>query len=170
MPDITDKFGRPSAGNSYALATTVKTARLPSESVLECFDLSRFAQDTPVFGLTYKKVVDPVTNAVSTTSQISWKAVVNIENNSLVNFTVAPGYTDVGNEVGDYVECIPTSFWGNELIDALLGTHNPDGSLKPVGSVQTVDANDVSVKFSIATDQPEPDPDGKPILWFQPIE
>jgi hypothetical protein len=168
--NITDKFGRPSATDAYALATTVKAQRNAGEAVLSCFDLSKFSQDTPVYFLTYKKTVDPVTGVTSITNQTGWKGIVNIDNNTITNLTLAPDYTDLGNEVGDYVECIPTSQWANDLIDALLMSHNPDGTLKPVEQVQTVDTGDIAVKFSIAAVQPAPDPDGKTIIWFEPLE
>ena len=130
MADIDDKFGKASIETNYALATTVKTARTVGESVLACYDLSRFSQSTPVFFVTYKKTTDPVTDEVSVTNQTSWKALVNPDNNTLTNLTLAPGYEDIGNDIGDFVECIPTSFWGNELIEGIEVHANPDGTLK----------------------------------------
>ena len=131
MVSINDKFGRPSLPTEYAQATTVKTARTPSESVLACFDLSKFSTDTPVYVITYKKVVDPNDpDKVTIIDQTSWKAIVNADNNTLTDLTLGAGFTDIGNAVGDYVECIPTSFWGNDLVDGLLRSHNPDGTLK----------------------------------------
>lgn len=130
MPLIADKFGKASKSTEYASATTVKTARLPGVGVLEAFDLSKFATDTPVFFITYKKTIDPVTNVVTIVSQVSWKALVNDVNNTLTNMTVAPGNTDLGNDVGDFIECIPTSYWETSLIDGLLTSINPDGTLK----------------------------------------
>lgn len=130
MPSITDKFGKASIDNNYALATTVKTARTVGESVLACYDLSRFSTTTPVYFITYKKTTNPTTSQVSVTNQTSWKAIVNPGNNTLTNLTLAPGYTDIGNDIGDFVECIPTSFWGNQLIDGISVHANLDGTLK----------------------------------------
>jgi hypothetical protein len=130
MPDILDKFGKSSIDTDYAIATTVKTTRVSGVAVLEAFDLSRFADDTPVFFVTYKKTTDPLTDVVSVTNLVSWKALVNAGANTLTNLTLAPGYTDDGNDVGDFIECIPTSYWENSLIDALLTSFNPDGTLK----------------------------------------
>lgn len=130
MPDILDKFGKSSIDTDYAIATTVKTTRVSGVAVLEAFDLSRFADDTPVFFVTYKKTTDPLTDVVSVTNLVSWKALVNVGANTLTNLTLAPGYTDDGNDVGDFIECIPTSYWENSLIDGLLATLNPDGTLK----------------------------------------
>ena len=134
MAEITDFFGKASIDTNYAQATTVKTARTPGETVLAAFDLSKFAPDTPVFFVTYQKEVNPTTNEVTIVNQTSWKALVNPGINTLTNLELAPGYTDVGNDVGDYVECIPTSYWGNSLVNGLSVSLNPDGTLKsPVG-------------------------------------
>jgi len=132
MTNIADKFGKSSVDTDYAIATTVKTTRSSGTLVLECFDLSKFAVNTPVFFITYKKTTNPVTGDVTVTNQVSWKALVNAGANTLTNLTLAPGYTDLGNDTGDFVECIPTSFWENSLVDGLLTSLNPDGTLKVV--------------------------------------
>ena len=130
MVSISDKFGRASDGTGYVHITTVKTARVAAALTLECYDLSKASTTTPVFFMTYKKVVDPVTGDVTISNQTSWKALVNIATNSFTNMEVAPGYTDVGNEVGDFVEFMPTSFWEDSLVDGLLVAHNQDGTHK----------------------------------------
>lgn len=128
--NILDKFGRASSPTSYAPATTVKTARTVGESVLAGYDLSKFDVNTPVFVITYKKVTDPVTNIVSAVNQTAWKAIVNPDNNTLTNLELSPGYVDVGQSVGDYIEAIPTSHWANSLIEGLLVSLKPDGTLR----------------------------------------
>jgi hypothetical protein len=132
MSETLEKFGKASANNKKAEATTVKTARQPGESVLSCFDLSSFSTTHPVFFVTYKKIPDP-DNAkeVKIINETSWQAKVNPDNNTLTNLTLAPGYTDIGNEVGDCVECIPTAFWANSLIDGLNQTLDNNGKIKP---------------------------------------
>lgn len=127
---ITDKFGKPSADDSYASATTVKTERLASETVLSCFDLSSYDEETPLYFITYRKSIDPVTSEVSIVNQTSWKGIVNKDSNTITDLVAAPGYTDAGNLVGDYVESITTSYWGNSLIDGISTSLNPDGTLK----------------------------------------
>ncbi len=131
MPSITDKFGKASISSDVAIATTVKTTRAAGVSVLEAIDLSKYATDTPVFVVTYGKTTDPVTGIVTITKLRSWKALVNTGANTLTNLTIQPGYADdIGNIVGDFIECIPTSAWENSLIDGLFVGHNPDGSFK----------------------------------------
>ena len=141
MPGILDKLGRASIPTDVAVATTVKTTRAAGILVLEAFDLSKFAVDTPVFFITYKKTVNPVTGEVTITSLVSWKALVNSGANTLTNLTVAPGYTDLGNAIGDFIECVPTSYWENSLIDALQVGLNPDGTFKKT-PLQTALGND----------------------------
>lgn len=127
---ITDKFGKSSINSDYAIATTVKNARTAGVTVLDAYDLSKFADDTPVFVITYTKTANPVTGEVTTTNLTSWKAIVNVGANTLTNLTVAPGYTDLGNAEDDFIECVPTSYWENSLIDGIRAHANDDGSLK----------------------------------------
>ena len=130
MPTIDDKFGKSSVDSDYAIATTVKTTRTAGTTVLEAFDLSKFPADTPVFFVTYKKETNPLTDEVTVTDLVSWKALVNTGANTLTNLTVAPGYTDAGNAIGDFIECIPTSYWENSLIDGIRTSIDDDGTLK----------------------------------------
>jgi len=130
MATITDLFGKASIDGDYAIATTVKTTRTAGVTVLEANDLSKFADDTPVFFVTYKKTIDPLTGEVSVSDLVSYKALVNVGVNSFTNLTVAPGYTDIGNDVGDFIECVPTSYWENSLINGIQTSLNQDGTLK----------------------------------------
>lgn len=158
MAEITDYFGRPSIDTDYATSTTVENDRTAGVTVLEAFDLSKFTEDTPVFFITYKKTTDPLTGEVSVTDLVSYKGLVNSGANTITNLTVAPGYVDLGNDVGDFVECIPTSYWGNSLIDGLFITLNPDGTLKanapvdsPQGSLDNVTPVGAILDFAGAT-------------------
>lgn len=128
--EITDFFGKASIDTDYAIATTVDATRTAGGTVLDAVDLSKFTDDTPVFFVTYQKTTDPVTDEVSVVNLVSWKGLVNVGANTITNLTLAPGYTDLGNEVGDFVECIPTSYWVNSLINGIFVGFNPDGTLK----------------------------------------
>ena len=162
MASISDKFGRASLPTSASVATTVKATRTAGVLVLEAHDLSKFATDTPVFFVTYKKYTDPTTGAVSAVNVASWKALVNPDTNTLTNLTIQPGFTDTGNNVGDFIECIPTSAWENSLIDGLLVLHTGAGQLKDKavtlakldgGSTAGVLATDTSGNVKLATAQ-----------------
>lgn len=130
MTSISDKFGKASDGVGYVEITTVKTARLAAATTLECFDLSNCNEDTPVYFMTYTKTVDPVTEEVTISNQTGWKALANVSSNTFTNLTLAPGYTDVGNSAGDFVELMPTSQWADDLVDGLLVSLDQDGTLK----------------------------------------
>lgn len=128
---INDKFKKVSADNSYAVATTVRTARtVGGGTTLEAFDLSKWADATAVNFLTYRKTTDPVTNVTTVTNRTGWTALVNTGSNTLTNLTIAPGYTDLGHQVGDYIEPVQMSKWANDLVDGVLVAHNQDGTLK----------------------------------------
>ncbi len=130
MVSISDKFGKASIDSDHAIATTVKTIRSSGGSVLEAYDVSKFPTDTPAYFVTYKKTTAPVTGVVSVTNLVSWKALVNTGANTLTNLTVAPGYVDAGNAVGDFIELVPTSYWENSMVDGIRTHSNPDGTLK----------------------------------------
>ena len=128
MPLITDFFGKASIDTNRAVATTVSADRTAGVDVLSCFDLSSFTEDTPVYFVTYTKTTDPLTGDVSITDTTSWKGIVNAGANTITNLEVAPGYTDAGNTEDQFVECIPTSYWANELVDGILTEHKQDGT------------------------------------------
>lgn len=144
MAEITDLFGKASIDSDYAVATTVTAERTAGVTVLDGFDLSKFTEDTPVFFITYKKTTDPLTGDVSVTDLVSYKGLVNSGANTITNLTAAPGYVDIGNDIGDFIECIPTSYWVNSLIDGLFVSLTPEGEIKadaPVDSPQESLAN-----------------------------
>lgn len=148
MASITDKFGRPSAVTGYANPTTVRASRLAGETTLSAYDLSGFDDTTPLYFVTYKKTteVNPDTGLQEEkiVNQVSFKGIVNLDNNTITDLEVSPGYSDLGNDVGDYIESVPTSHWGNDLVGGLLVSHNPDGTLK-ADSVTTAALADNSV-------------------------
>ena len=128
---INDKFKKVSADNSYAVSTTVKTARtVGGGTTLEAFDLSKWADATAVNFLTYRKTTNPANNVATVTNRAGWTALVNTGSNTLTNLTIAPGYTDLGHQVGDYIEPVQMSKWANDLVDGILVSHNQDGTLK----------------------------------------
>lgn len=163
MVSISDKFGRPSAVGQYASPTTVTADRSIGDlSVLSCFDLSGASENTPVYFITYKKTVDPETQKVSVSNKISWKGLANVTNNTITNLQVSPGYTDLGNAIGDFIEFMPTSEWGGDLVDGLLTSLDPSGGIKASGAPN-------GITFSASETQPTPDPDGRVIAWFKPL-
>lgn len=150
MVAITDKFGKASAPDAYAPATTVKNVKNAGESTLSAYDLSKFDDTVPLFFITYKKTTHPETGATIRLNQAGWKGLVNKDSNTITNLVLAPGYTDPGQAPGDYIEAIPTSFWANELVDGILVSHNPDGTLKnnAVTTAKIADSNVTTAKIA----------------------
>lgn len=77
--------------------------------------------------------------------------------------SIAPGYTDDGNSVGDVVLVKPTTRWADMVAEVLEVAHKNDGSIKQV------DSNAPGLVFSAAATEPAPDPDGRVTVWFEPL-
>lgn len=146
MAEITDYFGKASVDDDHSVATTVSADRAAGVTVLSGFDLSTFTEDTPVFFITYTKTTDPLTGDVTITDLTSWKGLVNSGASTITNMTIAPGYTDTGNTEGQFIECIPTSYWGNQLVDGIQQEHNPDGTHS------AITATSADVSGTVSTD------------------
>lgn len=80
---------------------------------------------------------------------------------SIVIDSFAPGYTDLGNEIGDIVILKPTTALADEIADLLSMAHTDDGSIK------TVEGG--GIVFSTAATEPAPDPEGRVTVWFEPL-
>lgn len=74
--------------------------------------------------------------------------------------TVAPGYTDAGNTVGQVVVVKPSTMWADNIQDVLAESHNDDGTLKAKsvtlpaingGTTAGVLTTDASGNVSVAT-------------------
>jgi hypothetical protein len=151
MATINDKFSKASSDSHYAVATTVAALRATNAKVLQCADVSSFPQSTVAHFVTYKKQYNPIDGTTAITNKAAWMGVANKDNNTITDLTIAPGYSDWGNAVGDVVECIPTSFWANNLVDGLLVQHDERGYLKNK-SVTLVNINGGSTPGILQTD------------------
>lgn len=67
----------------------------------------------------------------------------------------APGYTDVGNTVGQKAIIKPTTDWANKVATALEWAGDALGGANPV-------------KFVVSATEP-PAEAGKTIIWFEPV-
>lgn len=134
MAEVTDLLSRASSGNNTAVMTTVAEDRSVGELILSCVDLTNWATDTPVFFSTFK--IDPSTNDVMGGSQTNWKGVVNPDNNTITDLSNDSDTPDQGNDLGDYVLCLPTARWANDIVKALQVVLNPDGTPKAAPASQ----------------------------------
>jgi hypothetical protein len=132
MVAVTDKFRKVAAANNRAVATGLQNAMLPTDTsvvlsaVTGWVDGSISAVDLVI----YRK--NPLTGLPDSSTQTDWTG---MRSGNTVSFgTNIPkagtmptaGYPADSNTV---VFCTPTAAWANELIDGLLASHNPDGSL-----------------------------------------
>lgn len=114
------------------VSARVSTARTAGDTILVCNGLSGWPTASKVHGVTYQ--IDTNSNPVEGT-QIDFSAIVSGSN--LASFTVVDG-TDNGNAINDVVEMLPTAAWGQDLSDALMASHDRDGTLKD-GAVDSAD-------------------------------
>lgn len=119
---LTDKITdvRNSARPNTARVTTVRTIGATN---LACDSLTGWPTASKVHFVTYQ--VDTNSNVIPGT-QLDCYGIVSA--NTITNMTIVDG-TDGGNSVGDYVEMLPTAAWAQDLADALMTSHNRDGSL-----------------------------------------
>lgn len=122
--NINDKITAVRSGSSNAPVTTVSTGRSIGGTSLACADLTGWPTDTAVHFQTYQKKADGTKNFATA---CDWKGIVS--GNTIGSLTLENG-TDAANEVGDYVEMVPTAAWGQDLYDGLTQTLNADGTLK----------------------------------------
>ena len=84
-------------------------------------------EDTAVPFVMYSKNL--TTNEVVSGSKTSWLGVVSKSSKTITNLTLTGG-EDQLYPAGTAVVATPTAQWANDLADALLTSHNPDGTLK----------------------------------------
>lgn len=85
------------------------------------------SEDTAVPFVMYSKNL--TTNEVISGSKTSWLGVVSKSSKTITNLTLTGG-EDQLYPAGTAVVATPTAQWANDLVDALLTSHNPDGTLK----------------------------------------
>lgn len=102
----------------------VSSSRSSGGATLNCDNLTGWPTASKVHFVTYQ--IDSNSNPVNGTQLDAYGIV---SGNDITSFTVVDG-TDNGNSVGEIVEMLPTAAWGQDLSDALLASHNRDGTLK----------------------------------------
>ena len=119
-----------SDSDTRSLTTTVTAKRRPGEKTLSCLSVSSLPTSTPVAFITYREETDGkgLKHAVDKTSMIG---LVSAANNEIVELTIAPGFNDIGNNPGDIIKCVPTGLRSNKLIEGILTSLSPDGTIRP---------------------------------------
>lgn len=102
----------------------VSSGRSAGGTILACDNLTGWPTTSKIHLVTYQ--IDSNSNPVNGTQLDAYGIV---SGNNIGSFTVVDG-TDNGNSVGDVVEMLPTAAWGQDLADALMASHDRDGTLK----------------------------------------
>lgn len=123
MASAADKLKKTSNGGIPAVAT-VQSSRTTGVTSLSVDTQQFWPTATGVSFSTYK--VDTNNNKIAG-SQTDWSAVSN-GSNTLSGLVRTGGAADTGNAIGDKVQMGPTADWAEQVIEAVLVQHNPDGT------------------------------------------
>lgn len=148
------KYIRASDGTGNAEVATVQTTRAPLSTTLIVDTVE--GMPTKIMGSmgTPHTFVDPVSS--ETITVISEATAVDfsghIDGSNIEIDAIAPGYTDLGSEVGDIIIIRPTTPWADNIADLMEVAHNDDGTLKD-GAVDTSVIADDSVTAAKLSDE-----------------
>ena len=126
MASISDKITKVKDGSNPNVARVV-TPRPANSDTLSVDSLTGWTEDTAVHFMTYR--VDS-TGKVVPGSQRDWKGMANKATGQIISLEIQNNAIDDGNLVGDIVQAGPTASWAQDLAEAMLESHNSDGSLK----------------------------------------
>ena len=103
------------------------------------------SEDTAVPFVMYTKNL--TTNEVVSGSKTSWFGVVSKSSKTITNLILTGG-EDQLYPAGTAVVATPTAQWANDLADALLTSHNPNGSIKEVNTDAIVNKSIIETKIA----------------------
>lgn len=126
MASVSDKITKVKDGSNPNVARVV-TPRPANSDTLSVDSLTGWTEDTAVHFMTYR--VDS-TGKVVPGSQRDWKGMANKATGQIISLQIQNNAIDDGNLVGDIVQAGPTASWAQDLAEAMLESHNSDGSLK----------------------------------------
>ena len=126
MASVSDKITKVKDGSNPNVARVV-TPRPANSDTLSVDSLTGWTEDTAVHFMTYR--VDS-TGKVVPGSQRDWKGMANKATGQIISLEIQNNAIDDGNLVGDIVQAGPTASWAQDLAEAMLESHNSDGSLK----------------------------------------
>ena len=126
MASISDKITKVKDGSNPNVARVV-TPRPANSDTLSVDSLTGWTEDTAMHFMTYR--VDS-TGKVVPGSQKDWKGMANKATGQIISLEIQNNAIDDGNLVGDIVQAGPTASWAQDLAEAILESHNSDGSLK----------------------------------------
>jgi len=122
-----------SDGAQNASVATIQNSRSPGATTIDV--------DT-VLGINAAGFAGSMGTPHTFTDPITSETITVISEDTCVDFTghvdgsnleiddIAPGYTDLGSEVGDIIMIRPTTQWGDNVAEVLEVAHDDDGTLK----------------------------------------
>jgi microcystin-dependent protein len=139
MASLTDKI-TDTRNSGRPVSTTVTSARNPAGTYLECGSTTGWPTVSKVHFVTYK--IDSNNKQIANTQQ---DCVGIVSGNAITQMTVIDG-ADIGNEIGDIVEMLPTAAWGQDLAEALTEEHDRDGTHGDIttGNITTTGTIDIT--------------------------
>lgn len=122
-----------SDGSANASVATVQTSRSPgSSTIIVDTVLGWNAGGFSATMGTPHTFTDPITSeeitVISEATAVDF--VGHIGSGKIEIDTIAPGYSDLGSEVGDIIVVRPTTQWSDEVASVLEVSHDDDGTLK----------------------------------------
>lgn len=126
MASVSDKITKVKDGSNPNVARVV-TPRPANSDTLSVDSLTGWSEDTAMHFMTYR--IDS-TGKVVPGSQRDWKGMANKATGQIISLQIQNNAIDDGNLVGDIVQAGPTASWAQDLAEAMLESHNSDGSLK----------------------------------------
>ena len=121
MASITDKI-TDTRNAARPITARVTVARVSAGATLQCNSLTGWPTASKVHFVTYQ--IDTNNETIAGTQLDCYGIVSGAD---ITSMTVVDG-TDGGNSVGDVVEMLPTSAWGQDLADAITAQHSRVGA------------------------------------------
>lgn len=145
----TDLITQVVSGSTRPVATTVTATRSAAGTTLTCAALTGWETATKVHFATYS--TDASGNKIDS-SQCDWSGIVS--GSTITNLALTAG-TDVGNSIGQTVECMPTAAWADELARGVLNHSTPAGDISATNTATFnahIDINDSSTAIRDSSD------------------
>jgi len=129
MPSITLIKGSDGTGN--AAAPIIQAVRSPLAPTIIVNTVAKLPSSFMGTMGTPHTFVDPVTSeeitVISEATAVDFTG--HVDGTNIEIDAIAPGYTDLGNAVGDIIVIKPTTDWANNLADVLAVAHSDSGAI-----------------------------------------
>lgn len=123
---------RGSDGNGNASVATVQATRSPMATTIQVNTTANWTSTFIATMGTPHTFVDPVTSeqitVISEATAVDFRG--HLDGGNIEIDSIAPGYTDLGSQVGDIIIIKPTTEWANNVADTFAVVHEDDGTLK----------------------------------------